>query len=262
MSDAATSDAAIVKVEEQPAVALMRRATDVASACREIVKKTALVIQGKQYIPVEGWQSIATAYGCVAGSGEVENVDGGIRAIGMVRRISDGVLIATAEGFVGDDESTWARRPMFARRNMAQTRAISRVCRSAFAFVVTMIDEKLDVTPYEEMQAMADAEKRVKVTTTATDNLEADLAEMVGAKPPSTRMQIVDAEPSATGGPITSMDFGFGKGKPLSALTPKNLAWYDEALTQNVADPAKARYLESNKAKLAAIKAEIARRGT
>jgi hypothetical protein len=77
--------------------------------------------------------------------------------VGVLRRIADGVVIAEAEGFVGDDEldrkgqPIWGKRAMYARMAMAQTRAISRVCRSAFAFVVVLIDEKLSTTPAEEM---------------------------------------------------------------------------------------------------------------
>jgi hypothetical protein len=42
---------------------------------------------------------------------------------------------------------------------MAQTRAISRACRSAFAFVVTMMDAGLETTPAEEVphEGFADA---------------------------------------------------------------------------------------------------------
>lgn len=130
---------------------LMTQATDVAGVCGEIVKRTAQNIQGRKYVKVEGWQSIAAAYGCVASSKDVERVDGGFRAIGELRRANDGHIIATAEGFLGDDEKMWASRPEYAKRAMAQTRAISRVCRSAFAFVVVMIDGNLSTTPAEEM---------------------------------------------------------------------------------------------------------------
>ncbi len=150
----------------------MRQATDVAGVCGEIVKKTAISIQGKKYIRVEGWMAIATAYGCVAGATNVQQVHGGVAATGELRKISDGTLVATAEGFVGEDETTWfggekevrdkttqtgwaARkfpsRPMYAIRAMAQTRAISRVCRSAFAHVVVLIDTNLSTTPAEEI---------------------------------------------------------------------------------------------------------------
>jgi len=134
----------------------------VAGVCGEIVKRTAQTIQGRKYVKVEGWQSIAAAYGCVASSKNVQRVEGGVKATGELHRISDGALIATAEGFVGEDEPTWyggvgnygktlPKRPDFAIQAMAQTRAISRVCRSAFAFVVVMIDSKLSTTPAEEM---------------------------------------------------------------------------------------------------------------
>ena len=144
---------------------LMTQATDVAGVCGEIVKRTAQTIQGRKYVRVEGWQSIAAAYGCVASSVNVRKVDGGVRATGELRRVTDGALIASAEGFVGEDEPTWyggvvqsygkektlPKRPDYAIQAMAQTRAISRVCRSAFAFVVVMIDGKLSTTPAEEM---------------------------------------------------------------------------------------------------------------
>jgi len=141
---------------------LMTQATDVAGVCKEIVTRTAQTIQGRKYVRVEGWQSIAAAYGCVASSKNVEKVEGGVRATGELHRISDGALIASAQGFVGEDEPTWyggignygktlPKRPDYAIQAMAQTRAISRVCRSAFAFVVVMIDGNLSTTPAEEM---------------------------------------------------------------------------------------------------------------
>ena len=83
----------------------MRLATDVAGVCATIVKKTAVKIKGRGYVKVEGWQSIATAHGCVAGSRDVEIMETGIRAIGEVRRADTGTLIAQAEGFVGNDEA-------------------------------------------------------------------------------------------------------------------------------------------------------------
>lgn len=148
---------------------LMTQATDVAGVCGEIVKRTALTIQGRKYVRVEGWQSIAAAYGCVASSKNVQKIAGGTKAVGELHRISDGVLVASAEGFVGEDEPTWyggvnqygktlPKRPDFAIQAMAQTRAISRVCRTAFAFVVVMIDGKMSTTPAEEMQGVIEHE--------------------------------------------------------------------------------------------------------
>ena len=138
--------------------ATYRMSTDAAGLCGEIVKATAQAIKGKRYVRVEGWQAIAVAHGCTASARDVEAIEGGIRAIGEVRRMDTGAVITTAEGFVGDDEPTWAGRPMYARRAMAQTRAVSRACRSAFAFIVTMMDAGLQTTPAEEMHGVIDVE--------------------------------------------------------------------------------------------------------
>jgi hypothetical protein len=144
-----------------------RASTDAAGLCREIVLKTAMEIQGRKYVKVEGWQAIAIAHGCTGSARDVEAVEGGVRAIGEIRRMSDGSVIAEAEGFVGEDEPTWyggevttkwgkktlPKRPDYAIRAMAQTRAISRACRSAFAHVVVLIDANLSTTPAEEVPA-------------------------------------------------------------------------------------------------------------
>lgn len=156
-----------------------RASTDAAGLCREIVMTTAMTIGDRQYVKVEGWQAIAIAHGCTGSARDVEAVAGGVRAIGEIRRMSDGALIAQAEGFVGEDEPTWyggivekdewtgpkgsrrktgkkiqttmPKRPDYAIRAMAQTRAISRACRSAFAHVVVLIDSNLSTTPAEEV---------------------------------------------------------------------------------------------------------------
>lgn len=142
-----------------------RQSTDAAGACRDIVVASAMEIQGRKYVKVEGWQAIAIAHGCTGSARDVERVEGGVRAVGEVRRMSDGAVIAEAEGFVGEDEPTWfggtvtsygktktlPKRLDYAIRAMAQTRAISRACRSAFAHVVVMMNAGLSTTPAEEV---------------------------------------------------------------------------------------------------------------
>jgi uncharacterized protein (DUF3820 family) len=131
----------------------MRQATDVAGVCRAIVIETAQQIGkgDKKYVRVEGWQSIAVAHGCVASARDVERLEDGYRCIGEVKRMDNGQVISSAEGFLGDDEPMWASRPTYAKRAMVQTRAISRACRSAFAHIVVLIDSRLSTTPAEEV---------------------------------------------------------------------------------------------------------------
>ena len=143
-------------------VANIKRSTDVAGACKEIVTRTSIKIQNRKYVPVEGWMAIATAHGCNLSACDVKQVDGGISAKGIVRRISDGVILGEAEGFVGEDEKTWASRPLFARRAMAQTRSMSRAARSVFAHVVVLMDAGLETTPAEEMTHEIATQKEVK----------------------------------------------------------------------------------------------------
>jgi hypothetical protein len=151
----------LVRIESN--VEAYRASTEAADLCKEIVVATSSNIQGRRYVSVEGWQAIARAHGCAAGARDVERVDGGVRAIGEVRDIHTGALIATAEGFVGEDEPTWyggqsrgktlPKRADYAIRAMAQTRAMSRACRSAFAHVVVMMKAGLATTPAEEVPA-------------------------------------------------------------------------------------------------------------
>ncbi|HEX8413761.1 MAG TPA: hypothetical protein VF637_07725 [Sphingomicrobium sp.] len=153
---------ALAKIEPAQNVESYRASTDAAAICKDIVVATATVIQGRKYVNVEGWQAIAIAHGCAAGARDVEKVEGGVRAIGEIRRMSDGVVISVAEGFVGEDEETWyggtnrynkvlPKRADYAIRAMAQTRAISRACRSAFAHVVVMMNAGLATVPAEEV---------------------------------------------------------------------------------------------------------------
>ena len=78
-----------------------RMSTDAASISKAIVLKTALEIEGRKYVRVEGWQAIAIAHGCTASSGDVHKVEGELHGHrpdsphGYRRTI-----IAQAEGFV------------------------------------------------------------------------------------------------------------------------------------------------------------------
>jgi hypothetical protein len=156
----------LVRVEQPSAdVRAYRASTEAADICKEIVVAASSTIQGRRFVSVEGWSAIAVAHGCTLSARDVEKVDGGVRAVGEVRRMSDGQLIATGEGFVGEDETTWyggkdkrgkvhEKRADYAIRAMAQTRAMSRAGRTAFAHVVVMMKAGLATTPAEEMIAI------------------------------------------------------------------------------------------------------------
>lgn len=284
--------AVIPQREEQGVGELMRRATDVAGVCREIVTKTAQSIQGRKYVRVEGWQSIAVAFGCVASVREVEEVETGVRAVAEVRRMSDGAVLATAEGFVGKDEPVWfgggmnratgkpyEARPAYARRAMAQTRSVSRVCRSAFAFVVTLIDGNMSTTPAEEMDGVFADEKapppaplgveklRQAATAKTTPNgsprkLDLDANEPPphtdSDAPPMEDAQVVEAPKAADASRPPPVTFRYGRGKDKTSrdVSDADLEWYVAGARKSVEDPEKERFKAKNEAELELLQAE------
>lgn len=143
----------------QSPLALSQHGRDVAEVCRDIVTDTAVTIEGKRYVRVEGWQSIAAAWGHTPEVVGLTQTERGVRAEAILKRDSDGAIMSRAFGFVGFDEyeGTDKRgKPLekpkdYAIEGKAQTRAVSRVCRHKFAFVVTLIDKGLSTTPAEEV---------------------------------------------------------------------------------------------------------------
>ena len=193
----------------------MQKANDVGDVCRSIVTKTAINIQGKKYVPVEAWQSIATAHGCVAGAEAPQYIsdgpDKGYQAKGYITHIATGNVISTAYGFVGDDEVTWANRPAYAKQAMAQTRAISRACRSAFAHVVVLMNEGLETCPAEEVPAGGFNDKDYNPTN-AKQHARDIVANNAGSGHWSAMV----------------VPFGKNKGKTLGELSPNSIKWYWE----------------------------------
>lgn len=277
----------LAKIETSNVGLIWRNATDVAGAVRTFALDRCLNIQGKKYPPVEVWQAVANAFGCVASARDVKRAEvaegetGGYVAIGEVRRVSDGVVIATGEGFLGDDEGMWSKRPVFARRAMAQTRAISRACRSAFAFIIPMIDANLQTTPYEEMEAAVghvEAEQ-APAKGSRTANIKATVsARVVKVQPaeqseppppseefaPSPAQEVVEQiwpkqDTAKQLADSVLVPYGKSKGQPLSSVTVKDLMWLLDTARENVAkeDP---KWHAKNEKWRDAVEAECSRR--
>lgn len=220
-------------VQQAHGVDYYRASTDAASLCKQIVVASAQDIKGKKYVRVEGWQAIAIAHGCVASAGDVERTDTGYRAIGRVIKMDTGLVISQAEGFVGDDESMWASRPEYARRAMAQTRAISRACRSAFAHVVVMMNAGLSTTPAEEVptDGFDDAPKCAPAKLApqqAPKSTTPMTPEQVASKMGGTVEQTASAPDQKTGKKISE-----AQAKRLFAIAKQN-KWSNDELKSHV----------------------------
>ena len=168
----------VVLAEQEAPAGVMGRGAAVAAACRQIVLSTTMDLRGKKYIRAEGWQALAAANGLSPRISMVEEMtNGDIRAVCDLIRLSDGETVASSEGFVGTDEPMWQNRPRYARRGMAQTRATSRACRSALAWIVPLLDADLSTTPAEEMEEVVPAAKGkakpAQITTFVQEVVEA-----------------------------------------------------------------------------------------
>lgn len=136
-----------------------RFASEIAGVCKTFVTGTAVSIKGKKFVPVEGWQSIAAAWGCtpeISGEPNWVTIDKNgdpvraVRSEAILRRDSDGAIISRAFGLVAFDEAG-LNSDLYAMEAKSQTRAISRVCRHKFSFVVTLMNAGLETTPYDEI---------------------------------------------------------------------------------------------------------------
>lgn len=138
--------------------ALVAGAAEMAKELAQVIDKQKLftVIQGKKFVGVEGWTTLATMLGVTAREVKTSEKDGIYTAIVELVRMSDGACISRASAECGD-EKPWNTRPRYARRSMAQTRATGKACRLAFSWIMSLAG--YEVTPAEEMTPIVEAEQ-------------------------------------------------------------------------------------------------------
>ena len=121
---------------------LVQGATQAANELAAVIDSRHLfkTIQGRRHVLVEGWLTLATMMGCLPMEVSNERLDDGTYiAVVELRRMADGAVMSRASAECGGpDERTWQSRPPYARRSMASTRATSKACRTAFAWVVAL----------------------------------------------------------------------------------------------------------------------------
>ena len=138
---------------------VIARAQEQAKSLMDIVEQQKLyaVIQGKKYLQVEAWQLLAAFNGLSIVIEETQEIekDG---SKGWESRCviynAEGRRVGAGEAQCMNDESkaTWRKADDYARRSMAQTRAISKACRTILSFVVVLAG--YEPTPYEEMSGV------------------------------------------------------------------------------------------------------------
>lgn len=247
-------DAPASEQQKQLSTLFFRQATDVAHVCREIVLATSVEIDNRKYVRVEGWTAIAVAHGCIATIKEVEQVATGIRAVAEIHRMSDGAILTAAEGYVGQDEPDWYGGPVnrwdkikkcyadkvlkkradFAIRAMAQTRATSRACRTAFSHVIVLMNAGLETVPFEEIKTEQDDAPENEPTTQQPPAAAATPPAAAAGTQEEKKTPTVPRDPEVGlrdkfrdhKWEAVKIHFGKDKDKALGELEPKKLRWW------------------------------------
>lgn len=135
-------------------------ASRIATVLRDVVEKQKLYsnIGGKNYIRVEGWQTLGTFLGVLAKERGVSRLaDGSYEAIVDLVKFGDGTVVGGASALCSIGEKRWGNTDEYARRSMAITRATGKAYRCAFSWIVSLAG--YEVTPEEEIPR---EEKRVE----------------------------------------------------------------------------------------------------
>ena len=127
------------------------RAIRIASTLAALVRQGGMVqmIDGKEYVKVEGWNAMGSLMGFVARIAEVRELgDGGFEAH-VELCTKNGSVLSSASARCGMDEKRWAQVPAFSRRSMAITRATGKAYRIQFSWIMALA--ALSETPAEDM---------------------------------------------------------------------------------------------------------------
>lgn len=141
----------------RPAKEVIAEAQEKAKAVAKVIEQARLAIPmgSKKYVQVEGWNTLAAQYNLVPDIEWTRPVEGGgFEARAILRHIFTGQVVSHAEAECGTpgDAERWIESPHFAQRSMAQTRAVSKVCRLALSWVMVLAG--YEPTPAEEMDGI------------------------------------------------------------------------------------------------------------
>jgi len=123
----------------------------IATLLCDVIEKQKLYtdLRGKKYVNVEGWQTLGSFLRVLPKERQVtRHNDGTFEAhVDLIDR--HGQVVGSGSAICGADESMWMKRPEYARRSMAITRATGKAYRIAFSWIMNMAG--YEPTPLEEM---------------------------------------------------------------------------------------------------------------
>ena len=161
--------------------AIVKRNEEVCRIVGPIVRaKYTQVIQGRNYLTVQGAQAIASSLGYTSGTASLRHVEPTDTVAGYWEAtctvLLNGVIVGSGIGSVFDDERPWNTRPQFARQMMAQTRATGRALKGVMGWAFAALD-------YEGSIAEEMPEEATRMTQEASAPRKALAAPSKATKP-------------------------------------------------------------------------------
>lgn len=215
-------------------VKVIQRATEVADALRDVIRKQhlAVKVKGKWHVLVEGWQTCGAMLGVVSVCEWTRPVEDGWEARVVVRTL-DGREIGAAEAeCLSTEGKPWNTAKGHAIRSMAQTRATSKALGSVLRFVITLAG--YEGTPAEE--ASAGVPEPTVENATAVETIDEDRTIAIGnaisaaALPFETLCNVF----GAAGADAPKIDRGDSKYKAVRGMTPEQADTFESKLAEAV----------------------------
>jgi uncharacterized protein YciI len=134
---------------------VVERAATVAKTLADLVRRQNLIVRigQSEHVRVEGWTLLGSMLGVFPVVTWTRPVMRDEEQVGWEARVEartrGGEVVGAAEAECLSDERTWKGRDDYARRSMAQTRAVSKALRLPLGFVMQLAG--FDPTPAEEM---------------------------------------------------------------------------------------------------------------
>lgn len=214
-------------------VKVIQRATEVADALRDVIRKQHLAVQvkGKWHVLVEGWQTCGAMLGVVSVCEWTRPVEDGWEARVVVKTL-DGREIGAAEAqCLSTEGKPWNTAKGHAIRSMAQTRATSKALGSVLRFVITLAG--YEGTPAEEAAAAPESEPPPQ---DAVETIDDDRTQAIGAAISAAALpfEVLCTIFGAAGADAPKIDRGDSKYKAVRGMTPEQADAFEAKLAEAV----------------------------